>query len=184
MNNLHPLKVSLVFYSLHIKNRLYYRCPFLSQLLGTRSCPEALAGGVRQRASGGWQRLLGRRCWAAGAEAAGCMGAVRFELDLRGKIVLRWLKGRSENERLLRNECVGESLQPLSLLPVSHSPGCCCPQDEKQNVWGREGQGVPSGRGVLPWPPSTLLTDSAPFLLILMPLPRCEMSFWKIKFIT
>ena len=42
---------------------------------------------------------------------------------------------------------------------------------------GRAGQGVPSGRGVLPWPPSTLPTDSAPFLVILMPLPRREMSF-------
>lgn len=48
--NLHPLKVNLVFYksSLHIKNRLCYKCSFVSQLLGTHPCPETLARGIRQ----------------------------------------------------------------------------------------------------------------------------------------
>lgn len=48
--NLHPLKVNLIFYksSLHIKNRLCYKCSFVSQLLGSHLCPEMLAGGVRQ----------------------------------------------------------------------------------------------------------------------------------------
>lgn len=48
--NLHPLKVNLVFNksSLHIENRLCYKCSFLSQLLGTHPCPETLARGIRQ----------------------------------------------------------------------------------------------------------------------------------------
>lgn len=45
-----PLKVNLVFNksSLHIENRLCYKCSFLSQLLGTHPCPETLARGIRQ----------------------------------------------------------------------------------------------------------------------------------------
>ena len=139
MNNLHPLKMNLFFYSLHIKNRLYYRCPFLSQLLGTRSCPETLAGGIREL----W--AVGRGSWGAGAWEQCDLSWIWGE-----KIVLRWLKGRSENERLLRNECVGESLQVLSLLLVSHSPGCCCSQDEKQNRLGKGRAGRALRTGCLP----------------------------------
>lgn len=62
----------------------------LSQLLGTHSCPENLAGGADSLALSHWQGLLGVHIQEARAEAGGQERAVQFELDLkRKKIALR-----------------------------------------------------------------------------------------------
>lgn len=70
-----PLKVNLVFNksSLHIENRLCYKCSFLSQLLGTHPCPETLARGIRQLWVFG-RGSEGCRCPEARAEAGGQEG--------------------------------------------------------------------------------------------------------------
>lgn len=105
MNNLHPLKRNLFFYSLHIKNRLYYRCPFLSQLLGTRSYPETLASDRELLA-------VGRGSWGAGAEQPEPrLWVAREQCDLSWiwgeKIALRWLKGRSEKWEIVEEWVCG-----------------------------------------------------------------------------
>lgn len=148
--NLHPLKVNLVFYkySLHIKNRLCYKCPFVSQLLGNHSCPETLAGG-RQLSFEPLAEAFGCRCWKARPEAGGQEGAVQFELDLkRKKMVFRWSKGGQKMKDYWR-VCGKE------FTVTSFSPSCPLLLHKllmKSRNWARERKGkvYQQGGAVLP----------------------------------
>lgn len=135
------LKVNLVFYknSLHIKNRLCYKCPFcksaawksfLSRNPGRRETSELWAIG-----RGFWVQVLRSQSWGWGPRGSSTVWD-GFEEE---KLALRW----SKDEGFLRSEHVGKSLQSLLFLRPVPPPQIA---DEKQKLgWGRERQGVPAG---------------------------------------